>query len=139
MIGDLRKFLMGCPFLAVPQDGGIPRIQVDHLSGTPSVYAINITPSQPWVRRYVDGGGIKQLTFIFRSLAVYGGTDILTSIENIDFFQRFSKWLEKTRPDIPGWIKVEPLSEGYIFDVQDGQDKASYQIQCRVLYTAEGA
>ena len=135
-IAQLREFFQECPFLKVPVDEAVPKVYVDYLSETPSVYGINIVPTNPWVRKYVDGGGVKQVTFVFRSLAFFGGTDILTNIDNIAFYQRLAEWLEETRPTIPGWIKVEPLTEGYIFDVSEGKDKASYQIQCRVLYTA---
>jgi hypothetical protein len=139
MIEKLRAFLVTCPFLEIQGDKSAPLVYVDHLTETPSVYSINIIPTQPWVRKYVDGGGVKQLTFVFRSLEVYGGADITQNIQNIAFFERFAEWLEQqvpnTIPELYHWIKVEALTEGYFFDVQEGQDKASYQIQCRVLYT----
>ncbi len=138
MIEKLRSFLMTCPELEIPENKEVPIVYVDHLSGNPTGYVINLIPTTPWFRKYVDGGGIKQMTFVFRSLNEYSGADVALNIENIAFYERFASWLEHAEPSaIPGlenWIKVEALTEGYFFDVQNGQDKASYQIQCRVKY-----
>lgn len=139
IIEKLRKFLITCPFLEVQDNKSIPLVYVDYLTNTPSVYSINIVPGEPWVRKYVDGGGIKQTTFIFRSLAIYGGTDILQNIDNIAFYERFAEWLSEQRPNmvegLENWIKVEALTEGYFFDAAEGEDRASYQIQCRAKYS----
>lgn len=135
MIADLRRFLMQCPFLQVPEETAVPKVYVDYLTQTPTVYDISVIPATPWIRKYVDGGGVKQFTFVFRSVEVFGGRDIQQNIGNIDFYERFSEWLTKVKPDIAGWIKVEALTEGYFFDAAESQDKASYQIQCRILYT----
>ena len=134
-IDELRTFLMTCPFLEIPKEQIVPTVYVDHLSENPSVYTINIIPTQPFVRKYVDGGGVKQLTFVFRSAKIYGGPDIVQNISNIAFYERFAEWVTTNKPDIKDWIKVETLTEGYFFDVAQGEDKASYQIQCRVLYS----
>jgi hypothetical protein len=108
---------------------------VDYLSAVPTVYSIGTVPAQPWVTRYTDGGGVKQFVFVFRSLEVYGGGDIMQNIENIAFFERLSEWFRGNRPSIKNWNWVEALTNGYVFDVAEGQDRASYQIQCRAVYT----
>ena len=137
LIISLRNFLLKCPFLA-PFDGvpgGDPRIYVDYQTGNPTAYSLSLIPTTPWVRKYTDGGGVKQAVFVFRSIDEYAGRDIVTNMDNIAFFERLEQWLESTRPDVPSWNKVEVLSNGYFFDVAEGEDRASYQIQCRVLYT----
>lgn len=138
-VQKLRKFLQACPLLTVDPDGpDDPVIYVDYLPGHPLTYGINIVPSEPWFRKYVDGGGIRQTIFVFRSLDYYGGADIEQNEDNLSFFEEFAAWLHRTRPnptEFPGWFKVEALSEGFIFDAPDSQDRATYQIQCRLLYT----
>jgi len=136
MVEKLRDFLLTCPFLNTPDGGSSPALSVDYLSEEPLRYAIDVTPSAPWVTRYVDGGGVKQLLFVFRSLEFYGKADIEQNTSNLAFYERFSEWLAATRPTIPGWVAVEALTEGYFQDVSTGQDKAMYQIQCRVKYSA---
>lgn len=131
---ELRDFLMQCPFLRVREDSNMPTIYVDYLSENPTTYEIQVIPVSQIVKKYVDGGGIKQKTFVFRSREYYNGRDISQSIDTINFYEQFSSWLEKTKPNIKSWIKVEALTDGYFFDVSESQDKASYQIQCRILY-----
>ncbi|MFV0470262.1 MAG: hypothetical protein ACK5MK_15240, partial [Dysgonomonas sp.] len=69
-----------------------------------------------------------------RSIEQYEGRDISKNIEVTEFYEKFSLWLEYSKPVIPNWIKVEALTNGYFFDVLEAQDRATYQIQCRVLY-----
>jgi len=134
MIEKLRAFLLTCPFLQSPNEGLNPKIYVDYLSETPTTYQIQIVPVSKVIRKYVDGGGIKQKTFIFRSIEVFEGKDIEQNMSNIKFFEQFSEWLEKTKPEVANWVKVEALTDGYFFGAEDSQDKATYQIQCRIIY-----
>jgi len=134
-IKQLRDFLLQCPLL-VNFDDNKPLIFVDYLTDRPAAYSIMVIPVTPWVRKYVDGDhGVKQMVFSFRSREIYAGREIIENMDNIAFYELFEEWLRDTKPTIPGWIKVEPLSNGYIYDVEEGQDLATYQIQCRVLYT----
>lgn len=135
MIQDLRIFLLGCPFLRPRSDVGMPVVYVDYLSGDSAVeYQIQIVPSSQIIRKYVDGGGIKQTAFAFVSADQYAGRDIQQSMDNISFYERFAEWLEKTKPSVPNWIKVEALTDGYFFEKNEGEDRAIYQMQCRILY-----
>jgi len=134
-IADLRKFLIKCPFLKIPETNRVPRIYIDGILDRPVEYEIIITPATQWVTQYVDGGGIKQLNFLFRSVEYYNPQDIENNISNNDFYEQFETWLNNTKPDIPGWIKAETLTCGYFNDSAESLDKATYQIQCRILYS----
>ena len=111
-----------------------PKIFVDYIAEHPTTYEIQFTPSATWVRKYVDGGGIKQVNFVIRSVEDYSTMDMTQNISNINFYEQLEEWLIETPPEIQGWIKVEPLTGGYIFDVSPTQGYATYQMQCRILY-----
>jgi len=130
---------MQCPFLKQHDvdngQGGSVRVYVDHLSSQPVAYSIDSMPGGGWVRRYVDGGGIRQYLFCLRSVNHYDPKDIPNNSENLVFFQEFADWLTQNKPPLPAWIKVEALSDGYFHGTSEGQDRAIYQIQCRIMYT----
>ncbi|GHU77048.1 hypothetical protein FACS1894188_10580 [Clostridia bacterium] len=135
IIDSLRTFLQTCPFLKVSSVAETPMIYVDYLGETSTTYAIETVPAPIWYRRYVDGGGIKQTQFVFRSIEPYDGRDVLQSLQNMAFYEKFEEWLaQNSQPNIDSWVRVEALTGGYIHTVFEGQDAAVYQIQCRVLY-----
>ena len=133
-IEKLRDFLMQCPFLQAADEMEHPNVYIDYLSENPTAYTIQVIPTAQIIKRYSDGGGVKQTAFAFRSIEIYDGREIQQNINNIAFYEQFSAWLEEAEPTIEDWIKVEALTDGYFFDVAEGQDKATYQIQCRILY-----
>jgi len=137
-IEQLYEYLSTCPFLKVPTDSrrNKPQITVDYLGENPTTYDLTITPSPTWVRRYVDGGGVRQLLFLFRSLATYDGEAARTNMENNIFYEEFVNWLERSKPDYADWISVEALTAAYVQSVSETQDKASYEIRCRLLYAS---
>ena len=111
-------------------------IGVDYLKEVPDSYSIEPGIGDPWVRRYVDGGGIKQYNFSFTSREDYG-PDTLQNIENLKFYTYISDRVEELNlagvvPQIKGAYKVEVLTNGYIMDI--AVDTAKYQIQLRLLY-----
>ena len=137
IVNDLLEFLKGCPYLANFQNNPFPYVTVNSLGEYPDQYTIEPASTSEWVRKYTDGGGQKQYLFVFAS-RFFHGSDIVTNVRNLAFFEKFSEWLEGIRPEIPNWIRVEPLTGGYLYQPDEGQDTARYQIQCRVLYEHEG-
>lgn len=105
-------------------------------------YSVNPLPCDPLVKRYADGGIVKQFQFAFTSKETYDA-DARTCIENSGFYQQFEEWIEqKDRsgdlPDIGE--KKTPLSisimqNGYLYEVDS--DLAQYQIQCKIEYEQE--
>lgn len=133
IIDSLRTFLKTCPLL---NDG---KINVDYLGVEAGEYSIDVMPDSPIVKRYADGGTLRQVNFIFGSRKYYGA-DVLTNLENSGFYEEFSEWIENqnvcgTLPSLEGekvTQKIECLSPGYLFDNQ--ADLARYQIQMRLTY-----
>lgn len=137
IIESVRTFICTCPFL---KDGAI---NVDYLGDRPTEYTIDGVPTADTVKRYADGGKLKQFTFVFGSREYYG-EDTLKNIENSSFYEDFAAWLEnQTNLGILPVLavgkraqKIEALSTGYMFDGAAGN--ARYQIQCRLTYYEGG-
>lgn len=136
LIHSVREYILTCPFL---EDW---RVNVDYLGGAME-YSIDPLPAEPWIKRYADGGGIKQYQFAFTSKEYYDG-DARTGIENSGFYQDFEEWIENNNkkgylPDLENArkmpVRVETMTSGYLFDSET--DMARYQIQCRLIYEQE--
>ena len=69
MIDSIRTYMITCPYL---DDERV--INVDYLTNELS-YSIEPIPSDPYVKRFVDGGGIKQFQFAFTSKESYDASE----------------------------------------------------------------
>ncbi len=135
----IRELIKTCPYIKNYAEG----IGVDHLSEEPDCYAIESTPADPILKRYINGATKRQQVFVFSSREAYGA-DVRKNIENLGFFQLFSSWLSKVSKtdnfidigDDKCPIKIETLTTGYAFDI--GVSKAKYQIDCRLVYLQKG-
>lgn len=135
IIDRIRDYVLGCGFL---QDW---KVNVDYL-GVEMSYSINPLPADPLVKKYADGGMVKQFQFAFTSKEVYDA-DARTSIENSGFYQQFEEWIESMdrsgqlpelgEGKIP--LSVSVIQSGYLYDVDT--DLAQYQIQCKIEYEQE--
>lgn len=133
MMEAIRDYICTCPCL---KDG---KIRVDYLGDSAREYTIDSVPTSEIVKTYVDGGTLRQLTFIFASREPYG-SEARKNLENNGFYEDFATWLEEQDaagiyPDL-GLDKIpqriQALTCGYMFD--GNTDNARYQIQCRLVY-----
>ncbi len=132
----LYEFLNGYAPLA----GGT--MHVNFLPADAGSYSLELMPSAQWVRRYVDGSGIRQVSFLLASRQAFD-EDTRNQLTNLQFYERFSAWLtaQSKAGNLPlleqGCTaqKIETVSCEYIF----AQDKrtARYQIQCKMTYFQE--
>ena len=136
IIESIRDFILTCDFL---QNW---KVNVDHLDVNMS-YSIDVLPANPIVKRYADGGCVKQLLFAFTSKEEYDG-DARTGIENSGFYQKFEEWIwEKSRKgNLPALsnpkqiaISLETIQNGYLYDADT--DLGQYQIICALKYEQE--
>lgn len=132
MIEALRQYFTKCPLLEADSSLSVSYLDSEGLS-----YAIELLPSEEWYRRYVDGGGIKKLTFAFTSRMPYDLASLENS-ENLSFYLKLVEWLEaqnkeRNLPEIEGAIRIEALSQGYLA-YGDGKTGV-YQIQLQLLYS----
>jgi len=115
------------------------RFNFDYTASQPTNYSLNIPINNPNLTDDVMGNGKKQLVFYIVSVELWG-EDILSNINNLDFFQKIKKKFEKNNkagifPDLGGnkiATKVIATTDGYIEATQTGVGR--YQIQCKVEY-----
>lgn len=130
----IRSFFGKCPFL---KDGAL---NIDYSGEKPIHYSIDTMPvADPVVRKYSDGGTLRQQAFAFTSTEFYS-EDIIDQINACGFYEQLEEWIEiqskkGNLPSIKGIQSMEVLSPGYLFDAEQGI--ARYQIQCRILYLKE--
>lgn len=136
MIEAVRDFILTCPLL---KDG---HVRVDY-TGAEIGYSIDPLPVNPVIKTYVDGGSKRQYAFAFNTKERFTG-DEREAIENSGFLTDFTEWIEAQNkegnfPELNDSKKnisdIEVTNSGFLFGMEP--DYASYQIQCRFLYTQE--
>lgn len=136
IIDSLRDYFLLCELL---KDG---KLNIDFL-GDGEEYSIDPLPADPIVKKYVDGGTVRQLEFAFTSKSRFDD-DARTGIENSGFCQKLIEWVENNNKNgvlpvledpkhVP--VTIEITASGYLFDMDS--DYARYQIQCRLVYEQE--
>lgn len=115
-------------------------ILVDFLGEEATSYTLEFAPTEQILKRYADGGSLRQLSFQFGSKEYYDNS-IAQNINNLGFYERFQEEIEYNNkngilPNIEGIQSIECLGSGSIQDVQNG--KAKYTIPMRITYLKEG-
>lgn len=67
---------------------------MDFLPETVGAYSISVDPAPQAVRRYTDGGSLRQLEFTLSGRESYG-PETLQQLENSGFYQRLGQWMEE--------------------------------------------
>ncbi|WMI81944.1 hypothetical protein [Anaerotignum sp. MB30-C6] len=137
LIDSVRTFLLGCPYL---KDGVF---NVDYLGGNPTEYTVDTIPADNIIKQYVDGSSVRQFVFAFGSVELYG-SDVDNNLANSTFYEDFAAWMdEKSRnrelPNIgadKSAIEIKAQGAGYV--VENTENAARYQVQCRLIYTQKG-
>lgn len=132
MIEKLKEYFINHVTLAEE----FRNILADFLGEDATDYVIEPVPIETVLRPYSDGSYLGQLTFNFGSREYYDNSET-QNIENLDFYERFSKEIEDNNkkrilPDIDGIQSIECLSNGTIDGIQKGT--AKYVIQMRITY-----
>ena len=137
MIAGLKKYFKACPLLK----GG--KINIDSLGEAPASYSIDTLSNDTSIKKYADGGELRQYGFAFRSREPIDEVG-LQNLENVQFYDHLEAWIEEQNdagnyPEPNGdiWSKcsvqrVEPLKSGYF--VNSTGTTAMYEIQLRVVY-----
>lgn len=134
IIEKIRNYFLTCPLL-----DEFGKVGVDYLGVDATNYTIDSAPTTNIIKKYVDGGALKQYVFVFGSREYYGADEI-QNIENSGFYEKFSEWLEEQSekgnlPQLEGNKKamsMETLTTGYLFSADESS--ARYQIQARLIY-----
>ena len=137
IIDSLKDFFEECPLL----EGG--RINVNYLGPKKADYSIEGVPSDPVIRRYVDGATLRQYVFVFASREYYD-EDQLQNMDTARFYEELGAWIEEknSRGELPllkdgcRALILEVSTGGYILSARSGS--ARFQLQCRLIYRKEG-
>lgn len=120
------------------------RLDVDFLDDEADAYSVDTIPCEEVLKRYRDGGTLKQFQFAVSSRRAYD-QNIKNNLSNLQFFENLTYWVEsKARSrQLPAMDKgrtayrIVVTSTAYPFIVsEDG--KARYQIQMRLEYYQKG-
>lgn len=114
-------------------------ININYLSGEIDSFSIEEVPTEPILKKYVNGSSIRQLQFVFCSREPYGA-EILQNIENSSFYEDFANEIEEKNdkdilPKLENGLEarsIEVTSTGYTVDVTE--DTSMYQINLNLKY-----
>jgi hypothetical protein len=131
---SIRDWFSECPLLEE-----FRALFVDYLDDTES-YTIEFTPTEPIIKRYIDGSTLRCLQFSFCSREQYDG---LANIDTSAFYEKFAEWLENCnqKKDLPSLEdgkeaqSIKALTQGYLYD--ESGKYCQYRIQCEFIYYQE--
>ena len=137
MIEEIRTFLKREGLL---KNG---KIGVNYLSEKPLHYTIDEVPTDPVIKRYTDGGSLRQCLFVIASREAFG-PEIAENLAISRFYEQLSDEFERLsdqkvlphfeNPSIIPY-RLEALSTGYL--LSNDERTARFQIQCRLIYRRE--
>lgn len=136
-IENLKKYIGKCPLLKKGT------INVNYIGDKPVAYSIALIPAEPIVKRYVDGGTLRQFLFSFSSVEAYD-ENTLENMKVAQFFQDFAAWIEEqddkgNYPDVGDAkekaTRIEVLNSGYLFNEEN--TVAQFQIELKLTYKKE--
>lgn len=135
LIEAIRKYISELDCMATFDNA----ININYLSGEIDSFSIEEVPTEPVLKRYVNGSSIRQLQFVFCSREPYGA-EILQNIENSSFYEDFANEIEEKNdkdilPELENGLEarsIEVRSTGYTVDVTE--DTSMYQINLNLKY-----
>lgn len=139
IVESLQSFISTCPALNAFAD-----LRVIHIDGLePSVenYSIDTLPGARILTQDLAGNKTREFPFALTSRVT--AVDDATRIGNSGFYEDFADWLEnqtdeENLPDL-GTDKIvesiEATSWGYLYQRDENDQTAIYQIICKMTYT----
>lgn len=137
IIENLKKYIGSCPLL---KKG---KINVNYLGDEPISYAIHPVPAEPVVKRYTDGGTLRQYIFTFSSVEAYDA-NALENMKVAQFFEEFAAWIEEQdeKGNYPALsdnrakaTRIEVLTSGYLYNEEN--TVAQFQMELKLTYRKE--
>lgn len=137
IIDVLKDFIQkNCPLI----EGR--KIKANYLSDKPEAYSIDAVPCNPIIKKYSDGGSLRQYIFTFGSRTYYDAEEI-ENLKTAVFYEKLAEWFEeinagKTMPKLEEGmtaLRFEILSSGYLYSANG--PTAQYRLQCRLIYDKE--
>ena len=140
IIDKVKAYLKTCPLLVAKAKKGT--INVNYLGEEPCEYSIEVISVNPLVKRYTDGGELRQYLFAVCSREAYDA-NALENMNVAKFFEEFEDWISEQDkagiyPELSNGmqaIKIEVVSSGYL-DSSD-EDRARFSIEIKLTYRKE--
>lgn len=132
-VTKLRTYLMSVISELIEQYG---EMNINFLSNEPNNYSLDKIPVTSETERWIIGPTINRDVYSFRSRENYG-TDTMTNIENIGFFETFEKLIKQKNdnnilPDIDGIQSIRCLNCGSLNNANT--NTAEFDIQIQIEY-----
>ena len=138
IIDAIKKYIeKECPLVSGK------KIKVNNLGENTVSFSIYQVPSTPIIKKYVDGGTMRQAAFVFASREEYDA-EVWKQIAAANFYEELQEWFEeqsktKNLPMLDAGkksLRIETQTSGYL--MSSDRKTARYQIQCRLIYYKEG-
>lgn len=116
------------------------KIGVNYLSEKPLHYTIEAVPCDPTIKRYVDGGSLRQCLFVIASREEFS-CEVAENLAIARFYEDLADEFEGrvTEKQLPQFkdpaltpYRFEVLSNGYL--LSNDERTARFQIQARLIY-----
>ena len=130
MLEAVRLWLKSSPILKND------RIGIDYLSNEADSWAVAMSPTQPVVKKYINGAYVGQFEFIIASRQQFGD-NLNNNAQNIEVCEKLAEWLISA-PTLPDFgeekdtQKCEIVSSGYISSAN--AQTARYEIRAKIIY-----
>lgn len=137
IVESIREYLHDCPYMKKIWPN------VNFLDKLTTSYSIEAVPAEKTMKRYADGGELRQYVFVLASRRNYS-KNVTENLENSAFSEKFAAWLEEqnAQGNLPKLQngeaqRIETLDNGFYF-VDETSTTANYQIHCRLIYYVKG-
>lgn len=142
VMGGIKEYLEQCPAIATYVEALGREVNVNYLDEPEKSYSISQEPNEPWVKKYVDGTGIKLITVTFSSREAYGPA-VIENLQVCGFYEELEEWIaennrERNYPNIGEKKKAMGIALAttpYLFDTS--RTKAKYQVTIQIKYYQE--
>lgn len=127
----MRDFFAQCPFMEKSSIG------INYLGACGKEYSIETVPTDTLIKKYVDGGEVRQYVFVLASRE-YFDAESSEGAQAARFYERLTQWIEEKNRlgEIPQLgeesLSLSAQSRGYLYAVRG--NTARFQIQCRLIY-----
>lgn len=116
----------------------IENLNVNYLAADAEAVSIEANPGNHVVRKYIDGGEMRQLPFTIALRDVFSKA-VEANLEVPRFFENLEKWIEEKNeagklPEADGIKAVSLTCTSHGYGVSNTNTLARYQMNCRFLY-----
>ena len=139
IIDSLRSLIKDCPYLQEFNKG----LNNENTGNESSLYEIEEIPTEPILKKYVNGDSINQYEFMFMTKEVYE-KDVIKNLIESEFDKHLISWLQemvnnKKFPEIDGNRQVQSIEASLTAGASEEENlKEQYQIKFILTYYQGG-